>query len=137
MDLTTAAWLAIPWLFLLITVFLLAINVFLWRLDRRRDKSARRRATRSHSMAVLHANAKGYQRGFESGKKQGAEDAFTQNETFIQCPECDHAVHVPLLAIIDGEPGQQAIRAEADTTALWLHMESHTGKIHADGLGGA
>jgi hypothetical protein len=92
-----------------------------------------------------------YRRGYRKGRRQNAKLAFErgkvagraegeaagrqaeylEHQNFVQCPEdgCDKAIHVPCHIVIDGEPGNETIRAEVDQTELVMHMYEHTGQL--------
>lgn len=87
----------------------------------------------AHKRAAARATKAAYARGYIDGQQQGHID----KTAWIRCPAegCDRAIEIPLMLIIDGEglpAEQQALRAELDSTELWLHMHSHTGKISHD-----
>jgi hypothetical protein len=109
---------------------LVLIAVYVWRYNPAGTEAAYWEGFRT---GTQDGYLKGQADGIAEGELAGRQAEFLANETFIQCPDCDHAVHVPVHVILEGETGTQAVRAEPDTSLLWLHMQNHTGKTASDG----
>lgn len=78
-----------------------------------------------------------FRRVYDRGRAAGYEQGHIDNTVWLRCPAegCDKVIQIPLMLIIAGEdqPAEnQSMHAELDSTELWLHMHSHTGKISHD-----
>lgn len=94
-------------------------------------KTTKQRIRKAHKRAAARARRNAYQAGFKDGVEQGRID----KSAFVRCPECGAVIEVPLMLVIegDGNPDQgDGMHAQMDSTELWLHMHSHTGKISHD-----
>jgi hypothetical protein len=128
-EVTIALWFILPYLLLAISTCLVSLNVYLFT----RDSQYRRGRRAGYRAGKIAGQRKGYERGrvagLTEGEAAGRESEYLEHQNFVQCPECDHAIHVPCHIVIEGEPGAQEIRAEVDQTELIMHMYQHTGQL--------
>ncbi|AYD81597.1 hypothetical protein HYP71_gp103 [Arthrobacter phage KBurrousTX] len=118
MDLLTVWFHLFPWLSLVAVICLVAITVWMW-------VPRPNAAARSFQDGFGEGYKTGHKEGIKEGYAAGAEDNHLEEGHFIKCPECDHAIHIPTILHVTGEPGEQLIDCEPDTTELWVHMNSH------------
>lgn len=137
MDFLIWLWAALPVILAVIALALVALNVYAFTQHSHYHYGHKAGYAKGRVAGQKRGHRRGYHEGHAAGLAEGEaagrEAAYLENESFIQCPECDHAIHIPVHIILEGEPDNQTIRAEADDTALWLHMASHTGKTAPDG----
>lgn len=130
MEILILAWNTLPALFILIAASLVLLNVHLWRTSHKEIQAATAKGKvigyeagyhRGHVEGAREAAESSYDSGYAAGHEAG----FLETGSFLKCPHCDHAVHVPVHLIIEGEPGAETIKAEPDTTEFWVHIGGH------------
>jgi hypothetical protein len=133
MDFLIWLWAALPVILAVIALALVALNVYAFTQHTHYHHGHKAGYAKGRVVGQKRGHRRGYHEGHAAGLAEGdaagREAAYLENETFIQCPECDHAIHIPVHVIVEGD----TIRAEADDTALRLHMQNHTGQITRDG----
>ncbi|QGZ17200.1 hypothetical protein HYQ19_gp101 [Arthrobacter phage DrYang] len=122
MDLLNIWFHVFPWLTVIACVNLSLIVVWMWfPRPHAITKAYREGLAAGYADGVEH----GRNAGYRDGHKQGVEDNHLEEAHFIKCPECDHAIHVPTIMRVEGEPGSETVICEPDTTELWVHMNGH------------
>ncbi|ASX99226.1 hypothetical protein SEA_CHIPPER1996_108 [Arthrobacter phage Chipper1996] len=122
MDLLAIWFYVFPWISIIACINLTLIVVHLWF---PRPNAVTAAAHKAHREGFKDGFKTGHEDGMKEGYKAGAEDNHLEEGHFIKCPECDHAIHIPTILHVDGDPGDQSITCEPDTTELWIHIEGH------------
>jgi hypothetical protein len=134
-EITVALWFIHPYILIVIALCLVLLTVYFWFQPNQYSrghhdgyrKGKRAGERQGHAKGLIIGRAEGR----AEGEAAGRQSEYLEHQNFVQCPEdgCDKAIHVPCHIIIEGEPGNQEIRAEVDQTELVMHMYEHTGQL--------